>query len=106
MSNALPLLHDLQMGVARGVNAQFVIYLFFRITDRQKFVEGLPSAADTPEREDGGSGLGIFHSEAWYTDWQREKHVEAAALGERRTKDEDEHLRIVPCASIAFTYSG
>jgi len=116
MSSVLPFLHDLQMGVARGVNARFVVYLFFRIMDRQKFVEGLPSAADAPEPEDDGNGLGVrravFHSEAWHIDRSHESkrsktgHAEVAARGERLTNDKNEHLRFVPCANIAFTYGG
>ena len=113
MSSALPFLHDLQMGVARGVNAQFVVYLFFRITDRQKFVEGLPSAADAPAPEDGlGVRRAVFHSEAWHIDQTHESkrsktvHAEVAARGEPQTNDQNKHLRFVPCTSIAFTYSG
>ena len=61
MSSTIPaLLHDLQTGVARGINAPLVAYLFFRITHRDAFL-----------------GLGCFRSRCLLSAnpvWYQQKH--------------------------------
>jgi hypothetical protein len=85
-----PFLGDVQTSVLRGVDAQVVVYLFFKITNRRAFVDALPLAG----------------------------HSEPTGLGVRPTLFRSERHRLRPSAcarsesafhgyaQVAFTYTG
>jgi Dyp-type peroxidase family len=109
MGDPLPFLHDVQTGVVRGINSLYVAYLFFRITDRQKFVEHLPKG---PNLEGGENGLGIggtvFYSEAWRVPNQQsmDRSVGDDASAPRAQQSKSEPPLFISFANVAFTYSG
>jgi Dyp-type peroxidase family len=99
-------LRDVQTGVVRGVNAQMVSYLFFHITDRQKFAAALP---DGPDRvAELGNGLGVingtFRSEAGRLDLQQ--RAKEAKPVRRRSRNNFDTLPFISYANVAFSYSG
>lgn len=96
-------LHDVQTGVVRGVSAQLVGYIFFRIRNRQEFVAGLPDEPDASEGNGLGLKNGIFRSEANRpTGEEKVDGKKDGGHGARPHRDPS----LIPYANVAFTYSG
>src|SRR5277367_6787476 len=100
-------LADVQTNVLRSVDPRIVVYLFFRITNRHRFVEGLP----LPPRP---STLRTASNQPGFSFKSEQERVSApprhSAQGERYKSDSGHEERLCPpfegFANIAFSYTG